>query len=82
MDKYSKFASSSWRCNLLCLTDTLGSAPTTSYGPPPGVSFDRFVRACVAIKTLTDLFKRADHDNDGWVQLNYDSFMDIFLRAP
>lgn len=26
------------------------------YGPPPGITFDRFVRACVVVKTLTEAF--------------------------
>ncbi|KAF8636675.1 hypothetical protein AX17_003481 [Amanita inopinata Kibby_2008] len=51
------------------------SGPIAGYGPPPGITFDRFVRACVTIKTLTDSFKRLDVDRDGWVQLNYEQFM-------
>ena len=34
------------------------SGPSTGYGPPPGITFDRFVRACVAVKTLTEAFHR------------------------
>lgn len=34
------------------------SEPSTGYGPPPGITFDRFVRACVAVKTLTEAFQR------------------------
>ncbi|RDB21310.1 Peflin [Hypsizygus marmoreus] len=58
------------------------SEPSTGYGPPPGITFDRFVRACVVVKTLTEAFQRADTDRDGWVQLNYDQFMSIVLSAP
>lgn len=36
----------------------LASAPATAYGPPPGITFDRFVRACVVVKTLTEAFQR------------------------
>lgn len=38
----------------------IASQPATpiGYGPPPGITFDRFVRACVAIKTLTEAFQR------------------------
>ncbi|OAX40041.1 EF-hand [Rhizopogon vinicolor AM-OR11-026] len=59
-------------------------APTTSgvYGPPPGITFDRFVRACVTVKTLTETFQRADQDNDGWIQLNYEDFLKIAMNAP
>ncbi|OJA17435.1 hypothetical protein AZE42_04816 [Rhizopogon vesiculosus] len=60
------------------LQDTLVNAsdtPTRSaYGLPPGITFDRFVRACVTVKTLTETFQRADQDNDGWIQLNYEEF--------
>ncbi|KAJ7871410.1 hypothetical protein B0H14DRAFT_2723970 [Mycena olivaceomarginata] len=58
------------------------SAPTTGYGPPPGITFDRFVRACVVVKTLTESFQRADTDRDGWVQLSYEQFMSMTLAAP
>lgn len=33
------------------------SGTSTEYGPPPGITFDRFVRACVAVKTLTEAFQ-------------------------
>ncbi|KAF5373169.1 hypothetical protein D9758_001670 [Tetrapyrgos nigripes] len=58
------------------------SAPTSTYGPPPGINFDRFVRACVAVKTLTEAFQRADVNRSGWVQFNYEQFMSIVLSAP
>ncbi|KAJ7349208.1 hypothetical protein DFH08DRAFT_959378 [Mycena albidolilacea] len=58
------------------------SAITTGYGPPPGITFDRFVRACVVVKTLTESFQRADTDRDGWVQLSYEQFMSMTLAAP
>ncbi|KAH8107024.1 EF-hand [Cristinia sonorae] len=58
------------------------SGPTGGYGPPPGINFDRFVRACVVVKTLSESFQRADSDQDGWVQLNYEDFMRIVLTAP
>jgi len=47
-----------------------------------GISFDRFVRACVVIKQLTETFQRLDTDRDGWVQINYDQFMQTVLSAP
>ncbi|KAB5595738.1 Peflin [Ceratobasidium theobromae] len=50
--------------------------------PAPGISFDRFVRACVAIKTLTEAFQRLDTDRDGWIQINYDTFLSTMLSAP
>ncbi|KAG0705367.1 hypothetical protein DFH29DRAFT_1032046 [Suillus ampliporus] len=58
------------------------SGAPSAYGPLPGITFDRFVRACVTVKTLTETFQRTDHDNDGWIQLNYEEFLKIALNAP
>jgi len=67
---------------LMLIEQKYASAPATGYGPPVGITFDRFVRACVAVKTLTEAFQHADADHDGWVQLNYEQFMKIVLSAP
>ncbi|CAE6374772.1 unnamed protein product [Rhizoctonia solani] len=61
--------------------DVKGAAPTPG-GPPPGITFDRFVRACVVVKSLTETFRRLDTDRDGWVQINYDTFIHTCLSAP
>ncbi|EJD47027.1 EF-hand [Auricularia subglabra TFB-10046 SS5] len=58
------------------------TAPTGQYGPPPGITFDRFVRCCVVIKQLTESFQRLDTNRTGWVQINYDQFMQTVLAAP
>lgn len=59
------------------------STPVTGYGmPSPSITFDRFVRACVVVKDLTDSFRAADRDNDGWIQINYDQYMSMFLKSP
>ncbi|EPB86878.1 hypothetical protein HMPREF1544_06304 [Mucor circinelloides 1006PhL] len=44
------------------------------------VSFDNFVQACVTMKTLTDSFRQFDTDGDGWVQINYEQFLDLVVR--
>lgn len=64
------------------IVNKYSSLPTTEYGPPAGISFDRFVRACVSIKWLTEAFQRRDTDRDGWVSVNYEDFMKIFFEAP
>ncbi|VDB88891.1 unnamed protein product [Peniophora sp. CBMAI 1063] len=51
-------------------------------GAPQGITFDRFVRACVVIKQITESFQRLDNDRDGWVQINYDQFMQTVLELP
>jgi len=59
-------------------------ASNVSYrgGALPGITFDRFVRACVVIKQLTESFRRLDTDQDGWIQINYDQFMETVLSLP
>lgn len=52
------------------------------YGRPPGITFDRFVRACVVVKQLTESFNRLDTNRSGWIQINYDTFMQTVLAAP
>ncbi|EIE85454.1 hypothetical protein RO3G_10164 [Rhizopus delemar RA 99-880] len=44
------------------------------------VTFDNFVQACVTVKTLTDSFKQFDNDHDGWIQINYEQFLDLVVR--
>lgn len=71
---------------LLSLIQTkydIKASGVTRYGaPPPGISFDRFVRACVVIKQLSEAFGNLDTDHDGWVQINYDQFMHTVLSLP
>ncbi|RDX56896.1 EF-hand, partial [Polyporus arcularius HHB13444] len=62
---------------LSLLEQKYASGPSDRYGPPPGITFDRFVRACVVVKTLTEAFQRVDTDRDGWVQMNYEQFMKV-----
>ncbi|KAF8558412.1 EF-hand [Imleria badia] len=67
---------------LSLLEHKYASAATSAYGPPPGITFDRFVRACVTIKTLTEAFQRFDTRNDGWARFSYEEFMKVTLMAP
>jgi len=50
--------------------------------PAPGISFDRFVRACVVVKQISESFGRLDNDRDGWIQINYDQFLNAVLSLP
>lgn len=67
---------------LALIEQKYASGPAAGYGPPPGITFDRFVRACVVVKTLTEAFQAVDTDRDGWIQINYEQFMKIVLSAP
>ncbi|EJD44073.1 EF-hand [Auricularia subglabra TFB-10046 SS5] len=51
--------------------------PASGHGPAPGITFDRFVRACVVVKTLTENFQGLDTDRDGVVTMSYDQFMRV-----
>ncbi|TKY87585.1 hypothetical protein EX895_003599 [Sporisorium graminicola] len=68
------------------VTQKYSGMPSTGGGPArgaaSGITFDRFVRACVVIKTLTESFQRHDTQRSGWVQINYDTFMEMCLSAP
>ncbi|KAL9940499.1 hypothetical protein V8E36_001204 [Tilletia maclaganii] len=56
--------------------------PAPGRGGQPTITFDRFVRCCVTLKTLTESFQRFDHQRTGWAQLSYDQFMETCLSAP
>jgi len=62
--------------------DIKASSVSQYGGPPPGITFDRFVRACVVVKQLSEAFGRLDTDRDGWIQINYDQFMNTVLSLP
>jgi len=67
---------------LTLIEQKYASGPSTGYGASTGITFDRFVRACVAVKTLSEAFQRADTDRDGWITISYEEFMRIVLSAP
>ncbi|KAI0253659.1 EF-hand [Lactifluus subvellereus] len=69
---------------LTLLQRKYGTAPATGgfQAAPPGITFDRFVRACVVVKQITESFSALDTDRDGWVQINYDKFMETVLMLP
>ncbi|KAI7869150.1 hypothetical protein BDF14DRAFT_1785323 [Spinellus fusiger] len=61
-----------------CVIDeSLGTKSMTGRG---NVTFDNFVQACVTVKTLTDSFRTFDTDSDGWIQINYEQFLDLVVR--
>ncbi|KAJ2009622.1 hypothetical protein GGI04_000274 [Coemansia thaxteri] len=43
------------------------------------ITFDNFINACVTIRSLTDSFRRLDHDQDGWVNMDYDTFLQLVI---
>ena len=62
-----------------------GTGPRGGPGMPPsagGITFDRFVRACVVVKQISESFQRLDTNRSGWVQMNYEQFMHTVLSLP
>ncbi|KAF9506457.1 hypothetical protein BS47DRAFT_1352727, partial [Hydnum rufescens UP504] len=75
---------------LLSLVETkyatvpLNQSQQPLYGPraTAGMTFDRFVRACVVIKTLTGTFQSLDVNRTGRVSLDYEQFLAVVLSSP
>jgi len=62
-------------------------ASQSAYGAPsqgqqPTITFDRFVRSCVVVRQITESFSKLDTDRDGWIQINYEGFMETALKLP
>jgi hypothetical protein len=77
-----RFPSSPLVYTVHSLTDVKAAAPSAHGGPPPGITFDRFLRACVVIKQLSEAFRRLDTQQTGWIHINYDQFMETVLQLP
>ncbi|KIY46125.1 EF-hand [Fistulina hepatica ATCC 64428] len=59
----------------------------SQYGAPPGITFDRFVRACVVVKQLSEAFTHFPKANPyggptGPATISYEQFMETVLRLP
>ncbi|KAI8870737.1 EF-hand [Ramicandelaber brevisporus] len=50
-------------------------ATFSARGSPKEISFDVFMRVCVTVKRLTELFRKLDKDGDGMISLNREEFM-------
>ncbi|KAI0301718.1 hypothetical protein B0F90DRAFT_1667832 [Multifurca ochricompacta] len=46
------------------------------------ITFDRFMRACVFVKQFTGAFASLDKNKDGWVQVNYETFLSVCFSLP
>jgi hypothetical protein len=47
-----------------------------------GISFDRFMRACVVVKQLKESFEALDRDPYGRVKIDYDTFLNLVFKLP
>jgi len=51
-------------------------------GNPPGITFDRFVRACVVLHQVTKAFHDFNTDGNGLVKIDYLQFLKAVLSMP
>ncbi|TYJ51386.1 hypothetical protein B9479_008048 [Cryptococcus floricola] len=73
-----------------CLPPELVAKLEKRFAPPPapgqtyqpGISFDRFLLACVTVKHYTEAFRRHDPGNTGKITVTYNDYMDIVLESP
>jgi Ca2+-binding EF-hand superfamily protein len=52
------------------------------YIAPRGITFDRFMRACVVVKQLKESFEGFDKDPLGRVKINYEQFLELVFKLP
>lgn len=55
--------------------------PKAGEDRPAGISFDRFLMACVAVKHYTEAFRRFDPNGTGCAQIDYNAFVSSTPRA-
>ena len=72
-----------------CLLDLDVPWPTTEevegragHVAPRGITFDRFMRACVVVKQLKESFEALDRDPLGRVKINYEQFLGMVFKLP
>ncbi|PVU99402.1 hypothetical protein BB560_005501 [Smittium megazygosporum] len=47
-----------------------------------GINLDRFIYACVFLKSATDSFYAMDRERKGYVTFNYEDFLSYSIRSP
>lgn len=45
------------------------------------ITFDDFIQCCVLIQTLSAAFQRKDTNRNGWIQINYEEFMELVFST-
>lgn len=53
--------------------------PVPGHAPSGGISFDRFLMACVTVKHYTEAFRKADARGEGRLTLDYNEFVSATL---
>uniref|UniRef100_A0A672INZ4 Programmed cell death protein 6 n=1 Tax=Salarias fasciatus TaxID=181472 RepID=A0A672INZ4_SALFA len=44
------------------------------------VAFDDFIQCCIVLQRLTDVFRRYDTDQDGWIQVSYEQYLSMVFN--
>ncbi|XP_072365943.1 programmed cell death protein 6 [Scyliorhinus torazame] len=45
------------------------------------VAFDDFIQCCIVLQRLTDIFRRYDTDQDGWIQVSYEQYLNMVFTV-
>lgn len=69
-------------CLYLPVQDVRASVNSAGQRTAPGISFDRFVRACVVLNEVGKAFKALDTDRDGWATIDYLQLLRTVLSLP
>jgi Ca2+-binding EF-hand superfamily protein len=57
-------------------------APRAGRSSSSGITFDRFMRACVVVKQLRESFDALDRDPYGRVNVDYATFLKMVFKLP
>jgi hypothetical protein len=58
------------------------AAPRAGRSSSSGITFDRFMRACVVVKQVKESFDALDRDPYGRVNVDYDTFLKLVFKLP
>jgi Ca2+-binding EF-hand superfamily protein len=58
------------------------AALPADHGNWSGITFDRFVRACIVVKQLKESFEALDRDPYGKAKIDYDTFVNLVFKLP
>ncbi|WWC70460.1 uncharacterized protein I206_104411 [Kwoniella pini CBS 10737] len=67
---------------VISLEKRFAPPPKAGQAPTKGISFDRFLMACVTVKHYTEGFRRLDINGSGHITIDYNQFMELVLDAP
>uniref|UniRef100_A0A3B5L7R4 Programmed cell death 6 n=1 Tax=Xiphophorus couchianus TaxID=32473 RepID=A0A3B5L7R4_9TELE len=45
------------------------------------VAFDDFIQCCIVLQRLTDVFRRYDTDQDGWIHVSYEQYLSMVFNV-